>query len=39
MAFLKPDKTYTLYGLEIKEKLITASSGVKYYSNRKRAKY
>ena len=35
MAFLKPDKTYTLYGLEIKEKLITNSSGVKYYSNRK----
>lgn len=35
MAFLKPDKTYKLYGLEIKEKLITASSGVRYYSNRK----
>ena len=35
MAFLTPDKTYTLYGLEIKEKLITAKSGVKYYSNRK----
>ena len=35
MAFLTPDKTYTLYGLEIKEKLITSSSGVKYYSNRK----
>lgn len=35
MAFLTPDKTYTLYGLEIKEKLITANSGVKYYSNKK----
>lgn len=35
MAFLKPDKTYTLHGLEIKEKLITKSSGVKYYSNTK----
>ena len=35
MAFLRPDKTYTLYGLEIKEKLINANSGVKYYSNRK----
>ena len=35
MAFLKPDKTYTLYGLEIKEKLINANSGVKHYSNRK----
>ena len=35
MAFLTPDKTYTLYGLEIKEKLITSKSGVKYYSNRK----
>lgn len=35
MAFLKPDKTYTLYGLEIKEKLITKDSGVKYYSNKK----
>lgn len=35
MAFLKPDKTYNLNGIEIKEKLITSSSGVKYYSNRK----
>lgn len=35
MAFLKPDKVYTKYGLEISEKLITASSGVRYYSNRK----
>lgn len=35
MAFLKPDKTYTKYGLTIKEKLITSSTGVKAYSNRK----
>ena len=35
MAFLVPDKTYKIHGLEIKEKLITAKSGVKYYSNRK----
>ena len=35
MAFLQPDKTYDLYGITVKEKLITASSGVKYYSNRK----
>lgn len=35
MAFLQPDKKYTLYGLEISEKLITANSGVRYYSNRK----
>ena len=33
--FLVPDKTYNLYGLVINEKLITAKSGVKYYSNRK----
>lgn len=37
MAFLTPDRTYTEHGLEIKEKLITANSGVKYYSNRKLA--
>lgn len=35
MAFLVPDKTYTLHGLTISEKLITAKSGVKYYSNKK----
>jgi len=35
MGFLTADKTYTEYGLVIKEKLITASSGVKHYSNRK----
>jgi N-acetylmuramoyl-L-alanine amidase CwlA len=35
MEFLVPDKTYTEYGLTIHEKLITASSGVKHYSNRK----
>ena len=35
MAFLVPDRTYKIHGLEIKEKLITSSSGVKYYSNRK----
>lgn len=35
MAFLVPDKTYNLYGLTVKEKLITANSGVKYFSNRK----
>ena len=35
MAFLKPDKTYTEYGLTIHEKLITAASGVKHFSNRK----
>ena len=33
--FLQPDKTINEYGLVIKEKLITASGGVKYYSNRK----
>ena len=35
MAFLTPDRTVSEYGLVIKEKLITPSSGVKYYSNRK----
>lgn len=35
MAFLKPDKTYDLYGVTINEKLINSKSGVKYYSNRK----
>jgi len=35
MAFLIPDKTYTEHNLTICEKLITASSGVKYFSNRK----
>lgn len=35
MAFLTPDKTYNWYGLTVYEKLITAKSGVKYYSNRK----
>ena len=34
MALLKPDKVYTEHGLEISEKLITASSGVRYYSNK-----
>lgn len=34
MAFLTPDRTYTEHGLEIKEKLITATSGVRYYSNK-----
>jgi len=37
MALLKPDKIYTEHGLEISEKLITASSGVRYYSGRKLA--
>ena len=35
MAFLKPDAVTEEYGLRIAEKLITAQSGVKYYSNRK----
>ena len=35
MAFLTPDRTYTEYGLQISEKLITNASGVKHYSNRK----
>ncbi|MBQ6065244.1 MAG: N-acetylmuramoyl-L-alanine amidase [Clostridia bacterium] len=35
MAFLTPDKTYDLHGLTVKEKLITAGSGVRYYSNRR----
>ena len=36
MAFLTPDRTYTTAnGIKISEKLITAGSGVKYYSNRK----
>ena len=35
MAFLKADKTYTLGGIEICEKLITANSGVRYYSGKK----
>ena len=35
MAFLTPDKTYNWYGITVYEKLITAKSGVKYYSNRK----
>lgn len=36
MAFLVPDRTITTAnGIVISEKLITASSGVKYYSNRK----
>lgn len=35
MAFLKPDKIYTLNGIQIKEKLITSKSGVRYYSGRK----
>ena len=35
MAFLTPDKTYDWYGLTVKEKLITAKSGVKAFSNRK----
>ena len=35
MTFLTPDRTYTEYGLVIKEKLITSKSGVRYYSNRK----
>ena len=33
--FLTPDKKIDEYGLTINEKLITASSGVRYYSNRK----
>lgn len=37
MAFLHPDKINSLYGLTVKEKLIGAGSGVKYYSNRKLA--
>lgn len=37
MVFLKADKTFTECGLTIKEKLITASSGVRYYSGRKLA--
>ena len=35
MAFLTPDRVISEYGLTVKEKLITAKSGVKYYSNRK----
>ena len=35
MSFLVPDRTVTVYGLEISEKLITAASGVKSYSCRK----
>lgn len=35
MAFLVPERTLNEYGLVIHEKLITASSGVRYYSNRK----
>lgn len=36
MALLKPDKTFkTPNGITISEKLITANSGVKYYSNKK----
>ena len=35
MALLKPDRIYTEYGLEIHEKLITANSGVKHFSNRR----
>ena len=34
MAFLTPAKTFTEHGLMIHEKLITESSGVKYFSNR-----
>lgn len=37
MTFMTPDKTYTEHGLVIKEKLITAKSGVRYFSNRKLA--
>ena len=37
MAFLTADKTYTEHGLTINEKLITAKSGVRYFSNRKLA--
>ncbi len=37
MAFLTADRTVQYYGLTVREKLITASSGVKYYSNRKLA--
>ncbi|MBQ6120053.1 MAG: N-acetylmuramoyl-L-alanine amidase, partial [Clostridia bacterium] len=35
MAFLKPDAVTEEYGLRIAEKLITAQSGVRYYSNRR----
>ena len=35
MAFLTPDRTVCEYGLTIREKLITAGSGVRYYSGRK----
>lgn len=35
MAFLTPDRIVNEYGLAVKEKLITAKSGVKYYSDRK----
>ena len=37
MGFLIPERVVTEYGLTIKEKLMTAKSGVKYYSNRKLA--
>ena len=37
MIFLKPDRTYTEHGLTIKQKLITAASGVRYYSGKKLA--
>ena len=35
MAFLTPDRTYTLNGVKVSEKLITSKSGVTYYSGRK----
>ena len=35
MGFLTPDRIYTEHGLTISEKLITANSGVKHYSNRR----
>lgn len=35
IMFLTPDKKIDEYGLTINEKLITVSSGVRYYSNRK----
>ena len=35
MTFLTPDRTVCEYGLTIREKLISADSGVRYYSNRR----
>ena len=35
MAFLTPDRVVSDHGLAVKEKLITADSGVRYYSNRR----